>query len=145
MSLQTEQKGASLIFIFFVCIGVLMLSIASRMKLTSEAISIFSPFAEYRIKWNEIILVEFAPEGRAVGYGPREGNIVGDGSREGNIVFHGVEKQRLFVPSSTVWSGLQKNEAHKFMKEQIKYLGIKVEISSLADFKIHNNVRVKSA
>lgn len=108
---------ATLFFLFFVALGVLMLAIAVRVEINRDAIIVNSIFTKYRIAWNEIESVE-------------TGSWV--------CVFHGKGKKRLVVPTS--WSGQQAASTFGFVDKQIALLGIKVTNGLLADYKIHKNV-----
>ena len=112
---------ASLVFLSFAALGVLILSIASSIKISQEAIYVYSIFAKYRMYWHEIELVE-----------------IGDWV----LVFHGKGNKRLVVP--TQWSGKQTEDALKILNDQVISLNIKETHSGIADYKIHKNVRVKN-
>ena len=66
MSWQAGQGNVSPVFLFFVVLGLLMLSIASHITFNEEAISVYSPFAEYRIAWTEVEWLEVGTCGKFV-------------------------------------------------------------------------------
>ena len=113
---------ASLGFLFFAALGLLMLSIASNIKISYEAIYVYSIFTQYKIFWCEVELIE-----------------IGDWV----CVFHGKGNKRLVVPMK--WSGKQMRNAVNILDEKIELLNIKEIHSASADYKIHKNVRVKNA
>jgi hypothetical protein len=125
MSWQDGQGNVSPVFLFFVALGLLMLSMASHIKLNEEAISVYSPFAEYRITWTEVEWLEVGTQG--------------------TFVFHGKGGKRLVLASASMWSGKQKPSAYEFMGNKIDTLEINVVPSYTADYKIHKNVKVQNA
>ena len=122
LSLLQNEKGASVFFLFFASLGFLMLSIASSLRISEEAIYVHSLFAKYKMLWSEVELIE-----------------IGDWV----FAFHGKDNKRLIVP--TKWSGKDLDNAVKILDKQIPLLNIKEVHSGFADYKIHKNVRVKNA
>ena len=122
MAWRADQGYVSPLFLLFACLGVFLLFMASSIKATSEYISVLSPFAEYRIYWDEVEWVE-------------EGN-------QGTLVIHGKGEKRLVLPSPTYWSGPQKSEMFEFMDSKYEDLEITEVSSTSADYKVHKNVKV---
>ncbi|GIU00196.1 hypothetical protein TSL6_07020 [Sulfurovum sp. TSL6] len=122
MAWRAGQGYVSPLFLLFACIGVFLLFMASSIKSTSEYISVLSPFAEYRIYWDEVEWIE-------------EGN-------QGTLVIHGKGEKRLVLPSPTYWSGPQKSEMFEFMDSQLENLEIEILETISADYKVHKNVKV---
>ena len=122
MAWRADQGYVSPLFLLFACLGFFLLFMASSIKATSEYISVLSPFAEYRIFWDEVEWVE-------------EGN-------QGTLVIHGKGEKRLVLPSPAYWSGPQKSEMFEFMDSKYEDLEITEVSSTSADYKVHKNVKV---
>jgi hypothetical protein len=125
MSWRAGQGNVSPVFLFFGALGLLMLAMASHIKLSEEYISVFSPFAEYRMAWSEVEWLEVGTQG--------------------TFVFHGKGGKRLVLPAASMWSGKQKPDAYEFLGNQIDELRVNVVPSNTADYKIHKNVKVQNA
>ena len=122
MAWRADQGYVSPLFLLFACLGFFLLFMASSIKATSEYISVLSPFAEYRIYWDEVEWVE-------------EGN-------QGTLVIHGKDEKRLVLPSPAYWSGPQKSEMFEFMDSKYEDLEITEVSSTSADYKMHKNVKI---
>lgn len=112
---------ASLVFLFFAALAFLLIAIAVRIEIGSEATTVHSIFAKYRMTWSEVELIEV-------------GTWV--------FVFHGRNKKRLIVPM--VWSGEQAKSTTDFLDKQINLFEIRVIYGLFADYKIHKNVRTQN-
>jgi len=124
-SWKSEQGYVSLFFLFFVGLGLLMLSVATRIQLNEETVIVYSLFAKYQMKWSEVKQIEIGSQGA--------------------YVFHSESGKRLVMPSTHMWSGKEKQSAYEFMDNQIDTLKIRASKSHTADFKIHKKVMVKNA
>lgn len=113
---------ASLVFLFFAALAFfLLVAIAMRIEISSEATTVHSIFAKYRIAWSEVELIEV-------------GTWV--------FVFHGRNKKRLIVPM--IWSGEEAKSTTDFLDKQINLFEIRVIHGLFADYKIHKNVRTQN-
>lgn len=122
MAWRAGQGYVSPLFLLFVCLGLFLLVTASSIKATPEYISVLSPFAEYRMYWDE---VEWLEEGS-----------------QGTLVVHGKGEKRLVLPSTAYWSGPQKSEMFEFIDSQLEKLETAIISSIAADYKMHKNVKV---
>jgi hypothetical protein len=125
MAWKAGQGNVAPVFLFFVVLGLLLLATASHLKLTEEAVSVYSPFSEYRLEWHEIDWIEIGTQG--------------------TLVLHGKGGERLIMPPVSFWSGEQKPRAYEFMEDKIDALDVVVVPSNTADYKIHKKVKVKNA
>ncbi len=122
MSWKAGQKSVTPFFLLFVGLGVFILSTVSHIKFTNDVVSVFSPFSEYRLKWEEIERVEYGTQG--------------------TLVLHASPKKRLVIPPSSMWSGSQKAEAYMYMIKIIESYSVDIALSNLADYKTQKNVKV---
>lgn len=122
MSWTAGQKSVTPFFLLFVGLGVFILATVSHIKFTNEAISVFSPFSEYRMKWKEIERVEYGTQG--------------------TLVLHANPKKRLVIPPDSMWSGPEKAEAYLYMIKIIESYSVDIVSSNTADYKTQRNVKV---
>ena len=122
MAWMAGQFYAAFGLFLFTSLGAIMLVLASRFYVSDEGISVFSSFAEYRLRWDEVVRAELGGQG--------------------TLVFYGGGDKRLMVPPFSYWSGADKHQALEFISQRLDDLGIELVSSYLADFKVHKNVRV---
>lgn len=123
MSWFSGQGNISPFFLIFVAISITMLLIASKIEISSEAITVFSLYAAYKINWDEINRIELG--------------------HQGTFVFSGHNK-RLVVPAGTWWTGKKKKEAYDYMLNEIEIREFTIKDSFASDYKIHKNTKVKT-
>lgn len=114
------EQVASLCFIPFVGLSSVVL-LMSRLKITTDSISTFSPFSEFRMEWYEIDRIEVSPQNA--------------------FVLHGLGRKRLVIPSTQFWSGSQKDSGLDYFIAEIERRQIEVTKNYWAEFKINKNVK----
>ncbi|MFO0691604.1 MAG: hypothetical protein U0900_23100 [Myxococcota bacterium] len=110
------------IFGFFLLMGLYMLLFSGSYELDDVAIHHKSLLGHFRMQWSEVKRVEIGTQG--------------------SLVLHGDGK-RFSLPPASYWSGKQKPEAFELLKRKLESSAAPTHQSSVGDYKIHKNVRVR--
>jgi len=114
---------ASLLFIPFVGLGVLLLLIKGKTYINSSSIIREHMFRKYKIDWKEVKLIEMTPRG--------------DG-----LVFIGNNKQ-LSIPGPMYWSTKTDESAQELFYAQVDYNNIEIKETPKANFRFNKNTKIK--
>ena len=122
-SLQAGAWKPALIFILMIGLGAYMVLVAGTLEMDSETIFYRMPLANYRIRWDEVTLIELDKVGS-------------------NIVFWG-ENKRLVALGPYFWQGADRTDMLLLVAAQIDKHGIKTQQSERSAFRLSKNTKVR--
>jgi hypothetical protein len=120
----TNQLSSLPIFLFFLGLGILLLFLYGSTEVDSERIRYHAAVGSYEMYWEAVVRIEVDPY-------------------RTSMVFHG-DHQRLVIPGTLFWSGLQKAAAKALLQQQIERYQITAREMPWAAYKLPKNTRVSS-
>ena len=107
----------------FVPLGAYILLFSGTLEMNSETIIYRTPLARYQIRWDEVTRIELDRVGS-------------------NIVFWG-ENKRLVALGPYFWQGADRTDMLLLIAAQIDKLGINVQQSEKAGFRLSKNTKMR--
>jgi hypothetical protein len=114
---------AALVFLFFIGLGAYIVLFSGTLEMNSETIIYRTPLARYQIRWDEVTRIELDRAGS-------------------NIVFWG-ENKSLAALGPYLWQGADRTDMLLLVAAQIDKLGINVQQSEKAGFRMSKNTKVR--
>ena len=124
LSWRDGARGASLVFIFFIGLGIFLLLFLGPLEMNDKFIRHTVPLGCWQMDWDEVEKIEVAP---------KEG---------GDMVLHGKDK-RMAIPGTTLWSGKEKERMIEFFNAEVKKREIKTERTKRAAFQMSKNTKTR--
>ncbi|WP_426078023.1 hypothetical protein [Janthinobacterium sp. PSPC3-1] len=123
-ALLEGQYSTAAFGMVFVLMGLYLMASAGSFEMSGKYIEQRTIHGRYRMDWDQVRKIEYGAQG--------------------TIIFHG-ENARFVLAPPGYWSGKQKPESLDFLQKTIASLDVLDYSSSSADFKIHKNVRLRTA
>jgi hypothetical protein len=119
-SIYGEQAYLSLIFIFFVMLGIIMLLLTGSAEISSIGFKVILPIGKYYIPWTEVDYVEIG---------------------QGNLIL-GNQEKRISFPSFEFWRGRDKDAAYDIIDKILEQRNIDIQETKRAILPIYKNTRI---
>jgi Bacterial PH domain len=108
-------------FFVFAMLGLLVMATGGAILIDEGGVEHSNFFGRFRIDWSAVRRIEV-------------GNA-------GTLILHGDNRRFALIPPG-FWSGRRKPEAVAVLQTKLKALEVEIFRTSVADYKIHRNVRV---
>ena len=121
-SARAGALKVSLVFVFFIGLGVYLLLFSGTLEMNSETIFYRTPLGRYRIRWDEVRRLEL--------------------DRVGSVMVFWGENKRLVALGPYYWQGADRKDMMFLVAAQIDKFGIILGQSERAGFRLSKNTKV---
>ncbi|GAB4190749.1 MAG: hypothetical protein OHK0022_03810 [Roseiflexaceae bacterium] len=121
LSWRNGEGNIALVFLLFVALGLYVWLTAGETEMNSLHIRRRAYLGTYAMRWDEVTVVEFDPDGQG-------------------ILLRGDQK-KLAIPGIIYWPGAQREAGLRFLHEQAERQGIPVRDNPWAGFHRSKNTR----
>ena len=115
---------SSLVFVFFIGLGVYILLFSGTLEMNSETIFYRTPLGRYQIRWDEVKSLEL--------------------DRMGSVMVFWGENKRLVALGPYYWQGADRRDMTFLVAAQMDKLSIVLKQSERASFRLSKNTNVST-